>query len=331
MKSLVQSIFIPIMALLLPLCLHAQEKTLAYYNTHEDEILPDAQAAFKKGDYERTLELCRWHYIIIGDDSAYPLRDKSERCLQLTKEMNELQSAGNLKEAKQKARTILLLNPNDEAAKAILSIEEDVSSVQVEDPIVETSSVEANILSEQTVISESITSFSPDPVTPHVQSDDNNYWFGGIGGGMNFSRDGLNYFDRTNSHKGAGNAMDVYVGKWLNEFAGVRVGYQGLSTSNTSVQYGEDAFHYGHADLLFRVRNWFVPYIHAGYSKVDNGGPGGGIGFMLPIHLTKRIAIVPDVKFLAHSRGLFDEGARGLASTLSATFGVSINLADKRI
>lgn len=164
-----------------------------------------------------------------------------------------------------------------------------------------------------------------------AQSDGNNYWFGGIGGGMNFSRDGLNYFDRTNSHKGAGTAMDVYVGKWLNEFAGVRVGYQGFYTSNTYVEYGEDPFHYGHADLLFNVRDWFVPYLHVGYAKIDKGGIGGGLGLMFPIQITKRIAIVPDVKFLAHSRGLFAEGARGLASTLSATFGVSINLADKRI
>jgi outer membrane protein OmpA-like peptidoglycan-associated protein len=163
-----------------------------------------------------------------------------------------------------------------------------------------------------------------------AQSDGNNYWFGGIGGGMNFSRDGLNYFDRTNSHKGAGTAMDVYVGKWLNEFAGVRVGYQGFYTSNTYVEYGEDPFHYGHADLLFSVRDWFVPYLHVGYAKIDKGGIGGGIGIMAPIQITKRIAIVPDVKLLAHSRNLFAEGAGGLASTMSGTLGVAITLGSKR-
>lgn len=163
-----------------------------------------------------------------------------------------------------------------------------------------------------------------------AQSDGNNYWFGGIGGGMNFSRDGLNYFDRTNSHKGAGTAMDVYVGKWLNEFAGLRVGYTGFYTSNTYREYGEDPFHYGHADLLFNVRDWFVPYLHAGYAKIDKGGVGGGIGIMTPIHITKRIAIVPDVKLLAHSRNLFAEGAGGLASTMTGTLGVVINLGSKR-
>ena len=153
----------------------------------------------------------------------------------------------------------------------------------------------------------------PSSVTAPVQSDGNNYWFGGIGGGMNFSRDGLNY----NSH-GAGTAMDVYVGKWMNKLIGVRVGYQGLSTSNLS---------YGHADLLFKVGGWFVPYLHYGYLK---DGLGGGIGLMLPLHLTKHIAIVPDVKLLAHPRNLFADGSGGLASTLSATLGISINLASSK-
>ncbi|MBQ6761979.1 MAG: hypothetical protein IJP49_04445 [Bacteroidales bacterium] len=142
MKKLFKLHLISLALCLLPLCLHAQEKTLAYYNTHESEILPDAQAAFRMGDYERTLELCHWHYIIFGDDSAYTLRDKSERCKQLTKEMNELQSAGNVEEAKQKASAILSLNPNDESAKATLSSEKVAHPVQAEDTMTVTSPVE---------------------------------------------------------------------------------------------------------------------------------------------------------------------------------------------
>ena len=57
---------------------------------------------------------------------------------------------------------------------------------------------------------------------------------------------------------------------------------------------------------------------------------GGGIGLMLPIHLTKRLAIVPDVKFLVHSRGIFAGSESCLASTLSATLGISINLASNK-
>ena len=52
---------------------------------------------------------------------------------------------------------------------------------------------------------------------------------------------------------------------------------------------------------------------------------------MVPIHISKRIAIVPDVKFLVHSCSLLAGSTGGLASTLSATLGFTINLADKRI
>lgn len=142
MKLSFKHILVSLFAFLLSLEAFAQEKTLAYYNSHESEILPDAQTAFKKGEYERTLELCHWHYIIFGDDSAYGLRDKADRCQQLTKQMNDLQSAGNVKEAKEKANAILVFNPDDAAAKAMLLVEEPappvVETVEVQPPVEET-------------------------------------------------------------------------------------------------------------------------------------------------------------------------------------------------
>ena len=174
-------------------------------------------------------------------------------------------------------------------------------------------------------------------INAFAQGDGNNYWFTGIGGGMNFSRDGQKSSDtqntktdRNESHKGAGTALDVYVGKWLNEFAGFRVGYQGLSTSNQYTSYGQQRLDYGHADLLFSVRNWFVPYIHAGYMHIEKGGVAGGIGLMAPIQITKRIAIVPDVKAIAHTNRLFNDGKRSIAGTLTGTVGVQVNLGSKR-
>ena len=136
MKTLFKHLFLLLALILLPLGLFAQEKTLAYYNSHESEILPDAQAAFRKGDYERTLELCRWHYIIFGDDSAYVLRDQADRCSKLADEMTRLKEEGKVKEAKLKASALLSLNPNDAAAKATLSMVEDAPLVQVEDTVV---------------------------------------------------------------------------------------------------------------------------------------------------------------------------------------------------
>jgi outer membrane protein OmpA-like peptidoglycan-associated protein len=167
-------------------------------------------------------------------------------------------------------------------------------------------------------------------INAFAQGDGNNYWFGGIGGGMNFTRDGQKYENRENSHKGAGTALDVYIGKWFNEFAGFRVGYQGLSTSNQYTAYGQSRFDYGHADLLFNVANWFVPYIHAGYAHIDKGGVAGGIGLMTPIQITKRIAIVPDIKAMAMTHDLFNEGRRNIGSTMSGTLGIVINLGSKK-
>ena len=167
-------------------------------------------------------------------------------------------------------------------------------------------------------------------ISAFAQGDGNNYWFAGIGGGMNFSRDGQKYETRDLSHKGAGTALDVYVGKWFNEFAGFRVGYQGLSTSNQYTAYGQHRLDYGHADVLFSVANWFVPYVHAGYMHIQKGGVAGGIGIMTPIQITKRLAIVPDIKAMAHSNRLFNDGRRNIGSTMSGTLGVVVNLGSKK-
>ena len=166
-------------------------------------------------------------------------------------------------------------------------------------------------------------------INAFAQGDGNNYWFGGIGGGMNFTRDGQ-YKDRNESHKGAGTALDVYIGKWFNEFAGFRVGYQGISTSNQYTAYGQNRFDYGHADLLFCVTNWLVPYLHAGYAHIEKGGVAGGVGVMAPIQITKRVAIVPDIKAMAHSNRLYTEGHGGVASTMSGTLGILVNLGSKK-
>ena len=140
MRLFVNRLIVSLALCLVPLSLFAQEKTLQYYNSHESEILPDARAAFQKGDYDRTMELCRWHYIIFGDNATVEsLRDKSERCAKLSKEMDDLRSEGNVKDAKQKANAILAINPDDAAAKEVLAIEDPIPPIQdtvvVEPPV----------------------------------------------------------------------------------------------------------------------------------------------------------------------------------------------------
>ena len=73
----------------------AQEKMQAYYNAH---------VAFSEGNYDRAAELCKWHYIIIGDNRADELRDKAELCTKLTFEMNTLLAAGQNDDIREKVR-----------------------------------------------------------------------------------------------------------------------------------------------------------------------------------------------------------------------------------
>ena len=105
---------------LLSSVMYAQEKTQSYYNTHESEILPDATIAFQSGKYERTVELCKWHYIIVGDNAADSLREKAERCAQLKEEMEEDLKLEKINEARVNAKALLSINSNDSNAKKVL-------------------------------------------------------------------------------------------------------------------------------------------------------------------------------------------------------------------
>lgn len=118
-------------------CLFAQEKSQYYYSTHDNEIIPDAIKAFENGKYERAIELCMWHYVIVGDKEADSLRGKAERCVELSKEMTEYYDAGKRKEARETAQLLLSLNPKDTAALHLLE-ELDKPDVSVPiDPIAE--------------------------------------------------------------------------------------------------------------------------------------------------------------------------------------------------
>lgn len=102
--------------------LSAQEKTQAYYNVHEKEIIPDATVEYKAGHYARTIELCKWHYIIVGDNAADSLREMAERCAQLTSDINSMKAEAEdkIKVARSAAATLLSLNANDSFARDYL-------------------------------------------------------------------------------------------------------------------------------------------------------------------------------------------------------------------
>ena len=132
----------------------AQNKTQAYYNSHEREILPDARTAFKNGDYVRTVELCRWHYIIVGDRAADALRDQAERCDQHARRMSALKAEGRIGEAKAVAQALLSINPDDAAAKKLVEEIEAQERAERERELARQRELEARKVTEGTVVVE---------------------------------------------------------------------------------------------------------------------------------------------------------------------------------
>ena len=161
-------------------------------------------------------------------------------------------------------------------------------------------------------------------------------WFAGIGGGVNISWDGERFADRPGSHVGAGHAADVYLGKWINDIAGFRVGWQGLTTSDQYVDFAKKKLMYAHADVLVRLHRSFIPYVHAGYMKIDQGTAAGGLGLMFPIYLGKVVRIVPDFRYAIFPNAAINRegnksGRIGPGSNLSATIGLAFNLGGKLV
>ena len=132
MKIFIRGVFGILFLGLFSTCLFAQEKSQYYYSTHENEIIPDATKAFENGKYERAVELCMWHYVIVGDRAADSLRGKAERCFELSKEMTDYFDAGKRKEAREAAQLLLSLNPKDTTALHLL---EELDKPEVSAPI----------------------------------------------------------------------------------------------------------------------------------------------------------------------------------------------------
>ena len=155
--------------------------------------------------------------------------------------------------------------------------------------------------------------------------DYNKGFFIGAGAGFNVGFDGLKFENRGDSHVGAGFAADFNIGGWLGKTIGLRGGYQGFSISNTYSVFGKTDYKYIHADALFRIAPNLVPYIHGGWQSAIGSSIGGGAGLILPIRMTKHISLIPDLRATLSPNKIYGIAEPGLAVTLSATMGVSVN------
>ena len=156
--------------------------------------------------------------------------------------------------------------------------------------------------------------------------EDNSRWFVGAGIGMNFGFDGQRNVSRDASHNGAGIADDIYFGYWFSGWGGFRAGLQGLSISDKFTDFGYKRYEYVHGDMLIRAHRNIIPYLHLGWARIDNSALGGGAGIAFPLYITKRMAIVPDIKATTYSSRIYQNSKSFPALTLSATIGLSINL-----
>ena len=152
----------------------------------------------------------------------------------------------------------------------------------------------------------------------------------GLGTGMNLGLDGLQYDERESSHRGAGYAMDAYVGGFFNEVTGLRAGWQGLSISNQYTDFGSLHYNYVHGDLLMRPHKNIILYGHAGYVKVVNPAFGMGAGLIFPIQIGKRLSLVADLRATGYSSRTFAVKERNIAATVSGTIGLSYRFGGRK-
>lgn len=145
-------------------------------------------------------------------------------------------------------------------------------------------------------------------ISAFAQEKNNDGWFVTVGGGTNFSIEGLGKASTTAT--GFAPAITVNVGKWFNPSIGVRVDYNGFKLKNK--RYFNEGIKYNTvtADFMWNILNTFggynpdrtvglVPYIFVGAAFGVNTIHQDGLGLMIPIRLTDVISIVPDFK-LAH-------------------------------
>jgi len=162
---------------------------------------------------------------------------------------------------------------------------------------------------------------------------DYDYWFVGAGAGLNIGFNGNVFQDkfyRNLSERGPGFCMDVYAGKWLGRFVGLRAGWQGLTISDEYTTFGEYKYSYVHGDVLFRPWKAVVPYVHLGAVSIEKKSSfGAGAGIMFPIPVSKTISIVPDFKYTGFKSNVFPTGA-SIASNFSATLGIAIKFGGTR-
>ncbi|MCQ2143273.1 MAG: OmpA family protein [Bacteroidales bacterium] len=161
-------------------------------------------------------------------------------------------------------------------------------------------------------------------------------WFVSLGGGVNWTADGV---ISKNLEHGFGPAIDVMFGKWFDPCFGVRMGWQGLfSKVEGEVSDGKRFdLDYIHGDVLWNLSNqiWgyketriynLVPYVHWGVMFANGRELAGGFGLLNNFRVAEHWTIYADVRGLLTRGEQFIQTEGGLAGNLSLTAGVTYNI-----
>lgn len=136
-----------------------------------------------------------------------------------------------------------------------------------------------------------------------VSASAQNDWFVSVGGGMNYSIEGVK---TENMGSGWTPAVKVSVGKWYTPALGVQVSYDGYSLKND--KYFPDGIdcHFATLGLLVDLLNacgkdknrviTIVPEAFAGAAFGNETCVACGIGLQIPVRIGKVVALVPEVK-----------------------------------
>lgn len=167
----------------------------------------------------------------------------------------------------------------------------------------------------------------------YVTNSFNSNLFVGLSAGINSSLDGV-YSGKLRHATGV--AVELNLGKWITPEFGFRVDLTGFSTGDLTFAKEYEKYYGAGLNLLWDATNTFggydperrvsaVPYLHGSYVLSAGRGAGIGAGILVPIRLTDRWSIVPDLRLVGYTDATLKGSGSGVCAGAFAMLGVQYN------
>ena len=157
------------------------------------------------------------------------------------------------------------------------------------------------------------------------QSDtDFDKWFITVGGGINYSTDGVL---SNEDGKGTTPALTASIGRWFGPSVGLKLGYDGPRLKNDR-HFPDGVDYYSlTVSALWNMtmperRINFIPYIFAGMAYANEKCFTAGFGLSLPLALGKSLRIVPDIKIATLDDKIYTSVHGGTNAVIEGTLGL---------